>query len=548
MNPKRRILFITENASLLSGFGTYGAEVLKRLHATDKYELAEFASYCKPQDAYVRNRPWPVYANAPSGKNKKEEKFFNRNDINQFGLWRFDRVCLDFKPDAVVAIRDPWMDNWVADSPVREYFHWVWMPTVDSAPQRPYWIDVFTKCDAVFTYSEFGIRTLEKQAKSKINIKGCTSPGIDSNVFKPVLNKRAHRDSLGISPDINIVGTVMRNQKRKLFPDLMQAFRLFLDTAPKDIAQKTFLYLHTSYPEKNGWDIPDLILENGISSKVLTTYICKTCKNVFVSFFADARTICKHCGQHSAIFPNVVHGATTEQLVQIYNCFDVYVQYAICEGFGLPIMEAAACGVPVMGVDFTAMHDVVKSCKGYPIKVDRVFRELETGADRCYPSNEHLAQLLNKFFKQPNQIRKQKGFQARQGAIKRYNWDETVKTWEDHFDTLELKGLQGQWYSSPTIFQPNLQIPNNLSDEQFIAWVLANIANKPQEIYKFKGMVASRDINFGATFSYGYIQEFNKKKFVEQCKAYIDNKNTIEKIKAGILQLPFADYIQAAHK
>ena len=940
MNKKRKVLFITENASLLSGFGTYGAEVLKRLHATNKYDLAEFASYCKPQDPYVRNRPWPVYANAPSGKDKKEEKFFNNSDINQFGLWRFDRVCLDFKPDIVCVppgtlimtengykeielirpgekvlthtgrfqkvtenmrrmnkeplveirvngsceplvltkehpvyvyrqkpqtnkkknrqeiytdaipefveaghinigdliisispitpiymnnineyldvtdylddyiiksdnkvyasqqctngipryiplngnfgkligyfitdgglrddyharlhfkvgeerfindskelleqyfdiksyiqnpehnknkyilsigsltllnflkkfigyprhipsitwsttkdfregilcgmvrgdgtyakkcirltttnkylmneyrllcfsvgirvhnrykkrysdkhnttweletngfdclklhniaqkydkcpvensrfntktstnilnngyfitpvktinnidheglvynlsvendesytiqqsivhnctLRDPWMDNWVADSPVRDYFHWVWMPTVDSAPQRPYWIDVFTKCDAVFTYSEFGIRTLEEQGRDKINLKGCASPGIDSNIFKPVMDKRAHRNAMGISPDINIVGTVMRNQKRKLFSELMQAFRLFLDTTDKETAKKTFLYLHTSYPEKNGWDLPELILENGISSKVLATYICKHCKNVFVSFFADARTICKHCGQHSAIFPNVVHGASTEQLVKIYNCFDVYVQYAIAEGFGCPIIEAAACGIPVMCVDFTAMHDVVRWCKGYPIKVGYVFRELETGANRCYPDNEHLSQLLHKFFKLPNQIRKQKGFQARQGCIKRYNWDETAKKWEDHFDSLELKEKQGKWNSPPEIFQPNMNVPDKMSQEQAIAWVLANIANKPQEIYKFKGMIASRDISFGATFSYGYIQEFDMKKFIAQCKAYIENKNTIEKIKAGMVGLPPADYIQAAHK
>lgn len=545
---KRKVLFISENASLLSGFGTYSNEVLKRLYKTNKYELAEFASYCRPQDSHVYRNPWRVYANAPSGKNKDEDAFYKKNDVNQFGLWRFDRVCLDFQPDIVISYRDPWMDNWIADSATREFFHWAWMPTVDSAPQRPYWINTFTSCDAIFTYSEFGTKTLERQGRKKINLKGCASPGINPDIFKPVVDKKAHRQQFGLAPDINIVGTVMRNQKRKLFPDLLKAFRLYLDTAPEQLAKKSYLYLHTSYPEKNGWDIPDLILENDLAGRVLATYACKTCKNVFVSFFSDARIICKHCGQHSAICPNVVHGASVEQLVQIYNLFDVYVQYAICEGQGMPQIEAASCGVPIMSVDWTAMHDVVNWCHGYHIKVDRVFRELETGADRCYPSNEHLAQLLIKFFQAPSQIRRQRGFQARQGASKRYSWDDTAKIWENHIDSVEFKGKQGQWNSPPTIFQPNTQVPPNLNNEQFISWVLANIANKPDEVYQFKGLIASRDLSFGATFSYGHISEFSRKSFLEQCQAYIKNKNTVEQIRTGLIQLPSADYIQAANK
>ena len=76
----------------------------------------------------------------------------------------------------------------------------------------------------------------------------------------PVLNplfinqlpdKAAHRIEMGLQPDWFIVGTVMRNQKRKLFFELMKSFRLFLDRAPPEIAAKSYLYLHTSYPERD---------------------------------------------------------------------------------------------------------------------------------------------------------------------------------------------------------------------------------------------------------------------------------------------------------
>ena len=48
MNKRKRVLLVSEAHYLHSGFGTYSKELLARLHKTNKYELAEFASYGKP--------------------------------------------------------------------------------------------------------------------------------------------------------------------------------------------------------------------------------------------------------------------------------------------------------------------------------------------------------------------------------------------------------------------------------------------------------------------------------------------------------------------
>ena len=116
----------------------------------------------------------------------------------------------------------------------------------------------------------------------------------------------------------------------------MKSFRIFLDNAPKEIASKTYLYLHTSYPEKNGWDIADGIISTGLSGKVLMTYLCRNCGNFKSIFFEGPITKCKHCGAFAAQCPNVTLGLSVPDLVKIYNLFDLYVQYAICEGFGMP--------------------------------------------------------------------------------------------------------------------------------------------------------------------------------------------------------------------
>ena len=46
--------------------------------------------------------------------------------------------------------------------------------------------------------------------------------------------------------------------------------------------------------------------------------------------------------------------------------FDVYVQTAGAEGFGMPILEAMACGTPVIAPDYSAMSELVKDV-GIPL-------------------------------------------------------------------------------------------------------------------------------------------------------------------------------------
>jgi glycosyltransferase involved in cell wall biosynthesis len=164
---------------------------------------------------------------------------------------------------------------------------------------------------------------------------------------------------------------------------------MFLQAAPHDIAAKSYLYLHTSHPDKNGWDITSLINEMGLGSKVICTYFCQFCKKKFSAFYRDAITVCNHCGNRAAKLAGVGHGLEHHELVDIYNVMDVYVQYAITEGFGMPQVEAASCGVPIMSINYSAMEDVVTNTGGFPIKAN-LQREIETNADRSVANNEDL--------------------------------------------------------------------------------------------------------------------------------------------------------------
>ena len=223
---KKKVLFVSEASYLNTGYATYSREVLKRLHATGKYELAEFSVYGTEDHKDRGTILWKNYPNMPQPGNEEQNKVYGQDALNQFGKWRFDRICIDFKPDIVLTIRDWWMDAFIQHSPLRKCFKWIWMPTVDAMPQNEEWIDSFSDADTVLTYSDWAVDVLKSQS-DKMNVK-CAAPPSASEDFVEIPNKSAHKEKMGIDPEWKIIGTVMRNQRRKLFPELFQAFGKYL--------------------------------------------------------------------------------------------------------------------------------------------------------------------------------------------------------------------------------------------------------------------------------------------------------------------------------
>ena len=75
----------------------------------------------------------------------------------------------------------------------------------------------------------------------------------------------------------------------------------------------------------------------------------------------------------------------------------------------MPQVEAAACGVPVMSIDYSAMSSVIRKLKGEPLKIIGVYPELETGCNRAVPDNDYAAQKIEEFFNLSESERAKKG-------------------------------------------------------------------------------------------------------------------------------------------
>lgn len=532
MSNKKRILMCGESHEINSGFGRYTQEILSRLFKTGKYEIAEFASY-KSLDS-KKTCEWKVYPNAVTDDHPDAEKY-KSNAINQFGQWRFEKVVLHFKPDIVFDIRDYWMFSYQELSPLRKYYHWIVAPTIDSIPQKPEWLTTFQNADIVLTHTEWAEQYL-KSLKRPMNILGCVSDSVDTETFKPISwTKNYHKAKFGLPTDSIIIGSVMRNQKRKLIAELFSSLRQLINITQNP---KIYLYLHTSYPEAQGWHIPELLQEYGVYNNVIFTYYCPTSQKIFPSVYKGALTPCPDNSGQVMIFPNVINGVNNQQLCQIYNIFDVYVQYAICEGLGIPQLEAASCGIPLFAVNYSGMEEITTKVNG--IKINHLLsKELETGSDRATPDNQHLISELIKWMNMNEDEKEFMSKNTRSLLEQHYSWDKTAEYFMKIFDSLEPKN---QW-DQPMTTNTSLTVPNDLSDRDFINFIVDNVIMEPSLRKTYFVQSCIKNLTENIANNDPKTTTAKRQEAVKYLETYLNNKIFCEKVRVGDIKLQ-DDFLQ----
>lgn len=548
MTRKIKLLIANDASTLGTGYAVYGQELLTRLHNSGKYEIAELACYADTNHPAMKNYPWKFYPNAVTPDDSRMDSY-RSSPYNQFGAWRFNQVVLDFKPDIVFDIRDYWMYSYQETSPLRKYFKWVLMPTVDSAPQKEEWLYTFANADLIVPYTEWAKNTLSNQCGNKINLfPKIANAGVNTNVFSPVENKKGLQKEI-FGRDVSITGVVMRNQKRKLFPDLFRAYRAYLDRLLSEnnieLYEKSYLCLHTSYPEENGWDLPRLLLEFGLLDKTYFTKVCRSCGLVYPGKFNQSIATCKSCGKQSLLLPSAANPIPTNMLVVIYNLFDFFLQYAICEGFGMPQVEAASCGVPIASVDYSAMSEIVRNLQGFPIPVERLFRELETGADRSYPNVSATTDILYNFFVILNDdVRASLSEKTRNLCCQYYTWENTFKVWDEAFSSIDTTTSISWTGNNPNPTNHiNASVPPNLPPSKFIEYIVLNIINEPYLLKTAPIKTLIQNFASGIVTGKGFNRSYNYQDIVKILEQHLNNKIAFEDIRANPEKINKEDYL-----
>ena len=245
------------------------------------------------------------------------------------------------KPDAVMLITDPRYFKHIfnMEDTIRKQCPLVYLNIWDDYPAPMYNKPYYEACDLLMGIS-----------KQTVNINKLVLADCDNSkrVFKYVPHGLNHKEFYPIDKDhseyeplqqfrTNLVGDnvdyVMffnsRNIRRKQIPDAMLAFRSFLDSLPKEKADKCRFVLHT-----------ELVTDHGTDLGAVAEYLFgeKYEKNIVFSHQKLSRT----------------------QLNWLYNIADLQILITSNEGWGLTVTEAMLTGTPVIANVTGGMQDQMR--------------------------------------------------------------------------------------------------------------------------------------------------------------------------------------------
>lgn len=274
-----------------------------------------------------------------------------------------------FEADAVISLQDVWtLEHWG-----KRGFTWLpWLP-VDCWPVSPPVLEGIRDCHMPLAYSQWGTAQLHDAG----HLEARYMPfGIDTEIYRPA-DKQIARGATGLPESGFIAGMVAANSSspsRKSFPEILQAWKQW-----REVGGEGILYLHTTLSSKrqHGMEFPRLLETLGLEWSTLDDPDEGRKALASVLFPAQHRMWCGAYDDRS--------------LAQIYNSFNVLLNPSMAEGFGVPILEAQACGVPVITLAVTSMPELTFS--GLCLESAQLAWE-DQGGWRGVASVDHLVEAL----------------------------------------------------------------------------------------------------------------------------------------------------------
>jgi len=279
---------------------------------------------------------------------------------------------------------------------------WIACFPVDGDPPRPSEREVSKIPDVLVAISKFGKRMVRKYwGEDAVYI-----PHAVLDDFRPVRKERA-KEAFGIDAEKIVFGYNGSNDVRKLLNVLLQAWkRAFGDS------DDTLLLLNTPRVRNSPRSFDTTALIEGLQVE-----------NCLIPF------------------ETLVRPPSRAEINLFYNALDVHVMVTGGEGFGLPIAESMACGVPNIGTNFSAIPEIMGG-GGVKVRVRTVL--LDTfGSGKAIPEVSDVARKM-KLLKEREELRKELGNCALMEAD-RYRMEKVAPLWEDLVErVLQEKYIRGK--------------------------------------------------------------------------------------------------------
>jgi len=230
-------------------------------------------------------------------------------------------MCKEWHPDMVISLCDVWVLPEDFGMEIERAGGGGWYPyaPIDHDPPMKEVLDRLVLSKMPLAMSKFAAKKMTENGMQPWYLPHCT----DTSIYKPLIHSNPVFEK-----EKFVVGMVAANMSirndRKGFVPAIRTFAKFEKNHPDAL-----LYVHT-----NPFKIP------GESQDLFKLAIA--CGTTFAR--PDPR------GLELGIAP--------QELCEIYNGFDVLLMPSKGEGFGIPLIEAQACGVPVITTDFSATAEL----------------------------------------------------------------------------------------------------------------------------------------------------------------------------------------------
>ena len=121
----------------------------------------------------------------------------------------------------------------------------------------------------------------------------------------------------------------------------------------------------------------------------------------------------------------------TYQMGALYCSSDCFVLPTRGEGWGMPTLEAMACGLPTISTPWSAQTEFFNEEMGYPIKIKGFIPAVAKcpyyqGFEWADPDTDHLAYLMRHVYENPQEARA-KGLRASVSAREKWTWLEAAR-------------------------------------------------------------------------------------------------------------------------